>query len=90
MCYVLCYVYFKNMTSFNPHRLTVNLESKYCPHFSDEETGRKQLNKLFKATPLVSDKKDLNTDLPDAQVHDLKSYASCLFLIFNQSYRYTV
>lgn len=47
------------------------------------KTGGKQLNKLLKVTPLVSDKKDLNTDLPDTKVHGLKSYASCWFLSFN-------
>lgn len=43
----------------------------------------KQLNQLLKFTPLVSDKKDSNTDLPDSKAHALKYYpVVCLYFLY--------
>lgn len=43
----------------------------------------KQLNQLLKFIPLVSDKKDSNTDLPDSKAHALKYYpVVCLYFLY--------
>lgn len=85
-CYILLYVCLKIL-----HHLihTRYLYSKYCPHFSDEKIGEKQLNKL-KVIPSVSTK----TQTQICLIQSSCSWILCqLFLIFHflaELNRYTV